>query len=225
MTGSKKVGPFKDRFRQACDDSPVVPEYGRGRQVSIAKRLKVTQEAVRKWFSGEAVPKPDKMRELAEYLEVDQAWLALGVTPEMGRDEQRKANRFASGAVQMVSGLILMEGGNVAWPGERDPRAKYVDLYAILRGTQIAMHVSAGREVSNGKYELIIPHEYQDVRCIGFIPAGVGRFHLLDLSTELIEEHKQRKGGGYAINVNRTGSEYHTGADQVPKFKAFGEIV
>ena len=99
MTGLAKAGPFKDRLRQACDDSAIIPEYGKGRQVAVAKRLGVTQEAVRKWFSGEAVPKSDKMRELADYLEVDEGWLALGLRPEMGRDDRRKANRQSSGAV------------------------------------------------------------------------------------------------------------------------------
>lgn len=225
MNPTTKAGLFKDRFLQACDDSPIVPEYGKGRQVAIAKRIGVTQEAVRKWFSGEAVPKPEKMRALAEYLEVDESWLALGIQAEMGRDERRKANRMSSGSVYMVTGLIMMEGGNVAWPGERDPRAKYVDIYAIMRGTQIALHVSTGRELSNGSFELIIPREYADVRCVGFIPAGVGKFHLIDLPNNLIEEHKQRKAGDFAVTVSRVGTEYHTGSDEWPRFKTFGEIL
>lgn len=216
---------FKDRFTQACNDSTIIPEYGKGRQVAIAKRLNVTQEAVRKWFTGEAVPRPEKMQELASYLEVDEAWLALGIKPEMGRDERRKANRMSSAAVYMVTGLVMMEGGNVAWPSERDPRSRYVDIYAIMRGVQVALHVCAGREVSNGSFELIIPREYQDVRCVGFISAGVGKFHLIDLPTELINAHKAKKSGEYAITVSRVGADYFAGSDKVNRFKVFGEIL
>lgn len=216
---------FKERFKQACDDSTIIPEYGKGRQVAIAKRLGVTQEAVRKWFTGESVPKSDKMRELAEYLEVDQGWLALGIEPEMGRDEKRKAGRMVSGSVLMVAGLIMMEGGNVAWPGDRDPRSQYVHMYAIMRGMQIALHVSTANETSNGNYELPIPHEYHDVRCVGFVASGAGKFHLIDIPTALIEEHKTRKSGNYAIVVNRVGNDYFAGADKVARFKVLGEIL
>lgn len=165
------------------------------------------------------------MRELAEYLEVDEAWLALGLTPEMNKDERRKANRMASGAVYIVTGMIMMDGGNVAWPGEKDPRREYVDIYAIMRGTQIAIHVSSGRELSNGSFELLIPREHHETKCIGFIPTGVGRFHLLNLSTKLIDTHKQRKAGDFAITIVRVGTRYHCGSDEVPRFRTFGEIV
>ena len=51
--GAWIVMDFAKRLTQACDESPIVPEHGRGRQVYLAKKLKVTQEAVRKWLVGE----------------------------------------------------------------------------------------------------------------------------------------------------------------------------
>jgi transcriptional regulator with XRE-family HTH domain len=224
MASKPKDGVFKDRLNQACDDSKVVPAYGKGRQVVIAKRLKVTQEAVRKWFAGEAMPKPGKMSELAEYLEVDEAWLALGITPEMGRDEKKKASRTSSGAVYIVTGMVMLDGGSVAWPGETDPRAEYVDIYAIMHGTQTALHVCNGREMPGGKFELIVPRQYRDVRCVGFIYAGGGRCHILDLQTTLIERRKQRKAGEYAITLDRAGSNYKCGTDDVPRLKSFTDL-
>ncbi len=215
---------FAQRFKQACDDSPIIPEHGRGRQVSIAKRLGVTQEAVRKWFSDEAKPRPDKMRELAEYLEVEEPWLALGIKPELDRNEKRRALNKLEGAVQLVAGLILLEGGTCAWPKPNDQRAPYTDLYVIMRGSQWALHVSLAREVSDAHYEIKIPREYRDVKVVAVLQDTPGRYNFLDLPVELIEKHKQRRAGDFVIAVSKIENKYHTGATQWPRFKTFSEL-
>lgn len=216
---------FAQRLTQACDDSKVVPEFGKGRQVSIARRMKVSQEAVRKWFTGEAVPKQDKMKELADFLEVDEAWLALGLKPELDRTEKLSKRRVVEGAVHMVAGMIMIEGGNVAFPSEKDPRREYIDLYAIMRGTQMALHVSVATELSAGRFEMVVPRNYADVRCIGFIPVAGGNFHLLELDIEKLEEHKKKKAGDWAIVVGRVEGRYYTGEDEWHRFKHIGDIL
>jgi hypothetical protein len=49
---------FYRRLKKICDESAMIPPYGHGRQVHIATKLKVSQEAVRKWFTGDARPRP-----------------------------------------------------------------------------------------------------------------------------------------------------------------------
>lgn len=73
---------FVARLKQACDESTLVPDVGRGRQQYIADRLQVGAEAVSKWFHGVAMPRPDKMAKLAELLETDQSWLTFGIAPD-----------------------------------------------------------------------------------------------------------------------------------------------
>lgn len=216
---------FKSRLIRACDDSPIVPPYGKGRQVAIAKRLGVTQEAVRKWFVGEALPRPDKMRELADYLEVDEPYLALGIKPDFDRHEKRRNLIAYNGAVHLVAGLIMLEGGNVAFPSDKDHRAAYVDLYAIMRGQQMAIHVSLAREVSEGSFELIVPHAYRDVRSIGVIQVDLGKFQFIDMPLPLIDKHKTRKSGDYLIGMGRHENKYLTGGDVWPRFKIFQQLV
>ena len=113
--------------------------------------------------------------------------------------------------------------GNVAWPGEKDPRARYVDVYAYARYAD--RHACQRRPgVSNGKYELTSPASTRT--CAASASSrGVGKFHLIDLPTALLDEHKQRKSGEFSISVSRVGNEYHTGADAWPRFRAFGEII
>lgn len=222
---AERDSTFSQRLSQACDDSPVIPEYGKGRQVAIAKRLSVTQEAVRKWFAGESVPRPDKMRDLAEYLEVDESWLALGLKPEIPRNERRRHRSALDGAVHLVAGLIMLEGGHCAFPSDKDPHAGRVDVYAIMRGTQMSIHVCLAREVSEGHYELIIPREHSDLRCIGVINVELGKYHFIELSESLIEKHKQRKAGDFAVSISRNGNQYVTGSHRWPRFKTFAELV
>lgn len=213
---------FSKRLAQACDDSQLIPPYGQGRQAFVAKRLKVTQEAVRKWFSGDSRPKPKKMQQLAALLEADEAWLALGVKPEMDRREKRAHGEQSEGAVFFLFGLCTMAGATCAFPQNSGDGP--VDFYAIYKGVQYPIHVSVARETSKNVHEFYLPKGYGEVRCIGVIPMSHTRFHLVHLKHTLVDAHAQRKSGGYALTVNRRGTEYHTGADQWPRFETMGDL-
>ncbi len=215
---------FTRRLAQACDESPNIPPHGHGRQVHIAKKLKVSQEAVRKWFVGEARPKVQLMRQLAALLEVDEAWLSLGIKPELDRKEKRAHSARSDGAVYMLFGLFSMAGGACAFPSQNDPRSEYIDFYAILNGVQFPIHVSVGRESSKGVHEFVVPKEYDDVRCVGVVPLGNTRFHLVDLQKTLVDRHKQRKSGSFAVTIHRVGSDYTTGADKWPRLESMGDL-
>lgn len=216
---------FKDRLNQACDESPLVPPHGKGRQLSISAAMEISQEAARKWFAGESKPRPEKMKQLAEYLKVELEWLALGIKPEEDRKQKRASARITEAAVMMVAGLIGMEGGIIAFPGERDPRADYVDMYAIMKGAQYAVYVSLGKDLGDGTYEFITPKNNQDVRTIGFIPEGVGRFTLIEMKEKQINDHKKTKAGENSIIISNIKGKFVIGDDEFIRFKTFGEII
>lgn len=207
---------FAGRLKQACDDHDQVPPYGHGRQAHIATRLKVSQEAVRKWFTGEAVPKREKIKAPADLLEVDEAWLALGVEPEIDRRQKRVHADRTDGAIYVMYGMFSLAGGHCAFPSEKDIRREFVDLYAILGGTQMAVHVCVGREISKDRFEFILPREFQDVRCIGFVHRGGMRFHAINLSYNGVAEHLEKKGGAYVLQVGRDAGTYKTGSTHWP---------
>ena len=99
---------FVARLKQACDESKLVPLPGQGRQQFIVDRLKVSPEAVSKWFNGVSMPHPARMADLAELLEVDHSWLHYGIKPEMDRKERREFTRELEGAVLLVQGSIAL---------------------------------------------------------------------------------------------------------------------
>jgi len=224
-TKDQSTKAFAKRLNQACDDSPDIPELGKGRQVVVASLMSVSQEAARKWFSGDAKPKGDKMSKLATLLRVDEAWLALGVKPELSKDAKRFAARAAEGAVLVVAGSIQLAGGNCAFPAEDDPRAEYVDIYAIVRGRKLDLHVCTAREIEPNVFELIVPRQYKDVRCIGYFPARSVMFNLIDLQPELIDKHKVGRAGDFSLTITRDDGRYITGTDEWPKLKGAGGII
>lgn len=210
---------FAKRLREACDGHPHIPAYGQGRQEWIRQKLGVSSEASRKYFAGLSRPKPDKMRVLAKILEVDEAWLSLGIVPDMSPAEKRERNAQADGAVNVVAGLIQLNSGHIAFPGDRDPRAEYVDMYAIMRGQQYAIHVSLAKQISPDVFKFTIPKEYEQCKVVGVVHVYQTRVHMVNLTEELITKHKSRKGGYFEVTVNKIGSDYHSGSDKWPRIQ------
>ena len=75
---------FAGRLDQACDKAGVpARNHGRLRWIrdGLARRFgeDITVESVRKWLAGEALPRPKKLKKLAELLGVDEGWLYSGL--------------------------------------------------------------------------------------------------------------------------------------------------
>ena len=66
---------FSRRLAQACSEASL-DEFGRG--MAIARALGVSSKAVSKWLNAEAIPRQDKMYELATFLRADALWLQHG---------------------------------------------------------------------------------------------------------------------------------------------------
>lgn len=216
---------FAVRLNQACDDSPDIPEYGKGRQTVLADKMGVSQEAVRKWLAGEATPKKDKVKALATILGVDEAWLALGIAPTLTARERKLAGRAVEGVVLIMAGAIQLAGGNCAFPTEDDPRSSYVDIYAIVKGIKVDINVSTAREIDDDTYEVVVPREFKDVRCFVYFTAVGVMFNIVEVPTQVIEKQKILKGGGYALIVRKNGNRYFAGEDELPKLKANGGLI
>lgn len=210
---------FHVRLKQACDDVSIIPEKGAGRQVWVAKKLHVSEEAVRKWFTGESRPRVDKMDALAALLNVDAAWLSLGVSPELSRVEQRAWTEKAEGLVYVLFGHITAQGGHCAFPSKTDPSRDVVDFYAIIRGQQLAVHVSVGREISKHTWLMPIPRKWQDVFVVGGVQTQDFVTEWLVMPHDMIDRFKSRKGGAHELAITKTGGQFLTGDEKWPMLK------
>lgn len=199
---------FGKRLVQAADGNPHVPAYNKGRLTWVASQLKerfdtyVSIETVRKWFEGEVKARPDKLKLLAELLEVDESWLSLGVQPDLQPREQKLRNATADGLVNVLAGFIQMAGGHPAFPEPDDRRAQrhHIDLYAVIKGAQYAFHVSLAKQ--DGKdLRFTVPTNHEDVMVIGGVPTDGPGVKFFEMPTDWIEATGIRKGGAIEIPV------------------------
>lgn len=179
---------FAARLTQACDGHPHVPAKHNGRltwiQRELQKRfaLKVSIETVRKWFAGEAKPRPNKLERLAQILEIDTAWLSLGIDPSLLPRERKMRSAMVDGAVNVVAGLIQMDGGTPAFP---EAEGKNVDLHAIIKGAKYDLHVCLG-ECKGKSIRFAVPVKYADLLILGIIRRGF-TIEILEINADLIE--------------------------------------
>lgn len=185
---------FARRLSSASDNNPNVPALHFGRLVWVKAQLKsrfdidVSKETVRKWYWGEAKPRDEKLRAIAQILEVDEAWLSLGIAPDLAPREQKKRVAEASGAVLLLAGLIQMAGGHPAFPDEDDDAAArdHIDLYAIIRGAQYRFHVTLAQQLENGDLRFNVPSNHEGAFQVGVIPEGEFGVRLVELQPEII---------------------------------------
>ncbi|MDM3533610.1 helix-turn-helix domain-containing protein [Serratia marcescens] len=76
----KERKEFSRRLARACDRAGMELH---GRQVEIARALRLTPKAVSKWFNAEAIPRRGKMAELADYIGTSVMYL-IGESDEDG---------------------------------------------------------------------------------------------------------------------------------------------
>lgn len=211
---------FAARLAQACDAHQIVPPLHSGRLTWIQRQLKthynepVSVETVRKWFAGEAKPRADKLSKLAQLLEVDEAWLSLGVAHDITPRERVVRNAMADGVVNVIAGLIQMDGGLPAFPEENDEeaKAKNIDLHAIIRGGKFDIHVSMGEREGN-QLRFQVPSKNESLVVLGVLRNGFA-FEVYDISRELIATG-HRKGVAVEVLVDPTDDRLH----QIESFK------
>lgn len=194
------IEAFGKRLNAAADSNPNVPPMNYGRlgwmQEQMEKRgIKVTRASVSRWFLAEVMPMPDKIEAMAEILGTDYAWLVNGEGGSTPR-EKRMRNALASGVVNLVAGLIQMDGGTVAFPDEDDNQAKRdrIDIYAIIRGARYSFHVAAGEPTEGGGYTFVAP-KAEGVVVLGLVPRKGFSFDLFEITPDVIAQGKFFRGG------------------------------
>ena len=167
---------FAKRLTQAVEDNPDVPARNYGRLSWFQNRLRAdfeitaSQESIRRWFSGEIKPRPDKVKALADLLQVDEMWLSLGHAPSLKPMEQRLRNAEAAAVVLLAAGFIKICDERPAFPVEDDQRAtkEHIDLYAVIRGAQYAFKVSLG-EAKVDQVTFSVPGRYDSAFQLGVV--------------------------------------------------------
>ncbi|QQA44033.1 hypothetical protein [Pelagovum pacificum] len=197
---------FGYRLRLAVESHPDSPEMVQGRQKWLKNRLleearvDVSSNTINKWYRGLARPRYGKLHAIAELLQVDESWLALGRRPLDNQTDLPADAGSASGPVLLLAGMIELLGGKVTFPkpGEGRPH-----IYANLGDSHggIVICNSMGRD---DETSFIVAEPVGDNRIIGLIEVdeaatGTASYSLFDL-TDL---PRQRFGGFSAVGFKR----------------------
>jgi len=205
---------FAERMEQACSAHPVCPPLHRGRLRWIADemrgkfKLSITTETVRKWTYGEARPRDQKLMALAQLLNVDPTWLRHGVDSELDPREKRARNAVADAAVNIVTGLIQMDGGVPAFPTGPDADSA-IDLYAIIKGMKYNLHVTAGDIRNEDEVVFTFPSSLDGAFVLGLIREDGFTFRVTEVPADLIQSRGQNRGGSTTLVMTATEIEPH----------------
>ncbi len=201
---------FAKRLTSACDANPHCPPLHKGRLTWIKTELKrrfrqeVSVETARKWFAGEAKPRQEKVAMLAELLMVDVSWLSLGIDKGLAPREMRAHSREIDGAVNVLAGLIEMDGGHAAFASDADHK-RGIDIHAIIKGAKYDFHVAMQED---GLFR--VQANLSEVVVLGLIKKGF-RIEVVEIPDDVIATSDHRGG---MIEVKAT----HRGLRKIESF-------
>lgn len=216
---SKTHLQFAKRLNEACDGNVIIPEHGKGRQVSIANKLNISQEAVRRYFEGNSRPKPGNMTRLASILNVDEGWLALGIEPTMSNREKKEYVKNIDASIYMVNALFSSNGYNCAFNEDLDSG---VDFFAIRKGIQISVAVTTclneiGSE--HGAKSIPVKSTFENhINIVVVTTSKVNRDYLV-IDSDMMNNKGEQRTGSYELNITYENNSYFCQGEEITKLE------
>lgn len=157
---------------------------------------------------------------VAKALEVDEAWLSLGIKPDVTPREKNKRNATAAGAVNLVAAHIQLAGGNIAFP---DDEADEEDIFAIVRGKRHTVSVRLGTK--DPHFKITVPGSAETGTTIVVLPTDAPSvYEFVRVPGELIKKYGKQKGGYVEVEIDRVNSNFSIGEDKLPLIVSFSDL-
>lgn len=229
--GRIKDPDFAKRIERAMDVHPEIPPPGHGRLKwfvqAFATRYDVTltPETIRKWLRGISFPRLERRKQLADILGMGEGWLITGDGAPVDAKERRLRNAEVDGAVNVIAGLIQMDGGYPAFPGTtaRDTAREGVDLYAVIRGAHYAFNIATAVPVEDGEWKVLVPTKRTELLVLAVIRTGSLGVDVIELDDEAIVTHGRFSAGAVSVPLRREGGVYLVGDLAMKQVKSFSE--
>lgn len=230
--GRVKDPDFARRIQRVMDSNPDIPPPNYGRLPWFVRAFDnkfgviVTPETVRKWIEGISVPRMENRKMLAEILGVDEGWLVAGGDVSVDRKERRLRNAEVDGAVNLVAGLIQMDGGNPAFPGgsPRNTARDGVDLYAVIRGAHYAFNVTTAIPTDDEQWRIPVPLAREDLMVLAIVRTGSFAFDILEIDEDAIA-HGAFASGAVVVPARKEGGVYMAGDVALKQVRSFAERI
>ena len=211
---------FASRLLEACNISDEIPDYGKGQQTSIAARLNVSQEAVRKWLAGETVPRAELSKRLAELLGVKHSWLMLGTAHGEIEVDIKLARRHKA-CVYAVMAYVVGAGKGATFSGDD----AVDDITLIDGGRLLRVSVEMADRPSKGVYEVKFSESQKNA---GVTVAVVAEYQsrrsaamdALEITEEIWKKYGKISGRECVLRFEKSarGNNYWVGGTKIRKF-------
>lgn len=215
---------FAARLEQALEVHPHSPK-GYGKQKWLLDRLaeknvRLSAEAVSRWFRGVAKPHGKVMPKVAQVLDVDVAWLSLGIVPDSDQKTAKARNLQLSGVVNVLAGAIQLEGGSCAFS---DDAESVVDIFAIIKGKQFSIHAALAKPAGkDGDFTIVVPAAFEAVTVFGaFLTTIFSHIDFINIPNSLIKSAGRRRGGFIELAVQKDGRSFMIGRQKISSIRTF----
>jgi len=214
------MSSFQNRLNEACSVSPEVPRFGKGQQTYIARELGCSQEAVRKWFSGESIPRAKMGQKLAKFLDVSYAWLVMGAT--YGEvDVAIKQAKNHDAAVYAAVAYSIVRGAGVSICGDEH----CADMIVINNGSMTHVSARGAVETNEKNVFLVTFRKIQIKECTTvavfneITKDGVVKSTYLEIAKELWQRDCVNVVGNEAtLTFSRKGNSYEAAGVKLNNF-------
>jgi transcriptional regulator with XRE-family HTH domain len=213
---------FSDRLKQACNLRPELPRKGAGLHAWLKNKMGVSHETISKWFSGEARPRPARMKELANVLGVNEAWLAVG-SPLITSGEQKALEARQAGIENIFMGLMKLNGAHCAAPDETESESSKTSFYAIREGVLTRYAVLLAEE-HGYSFVCKVPINYHSATVVASICTESSTVMFYKIPHGLIETFGKHMGGYIRLDMlinKEKDSSINIGEAEIAKMNDF----
>lgn len=220
---------FVRRLETACENHAHCPnDYGKQKwireQIQKKHGVRFSPEAVSKWFLGTSRPTIKTMALLASILEVDEAWLTLGKTPDITPTEKKRHTLWSDGSVNLLAGMIMLNGGQIAFNEDEEQE---VDFFSIIHGKHYSIKAAAGIQ-QDDKVLFVLPKNPDRLLNLGII--GSDTFtgvNVIKLPTDIIHKYGRRRGTHTELVVDRGApgvAGFSVGGQKLPIVRSLSDF-
>lgn len=217
---------FLRRLEIACENNAHCPnDYGKQKwireQIEIKHKQRFSAEAVSKWFGGASRPTVKTMGLLASALEVDEAWLSLGKTPDFTATEKKRHTLWSDGSVNLLAGMIMLNGGQIAFNEDEEQE---MDFFSIIHGKHYSIKAAAGIQ-QDDKVLFVLPKNTDRLLNLGIIGSDTfSGVNVIKLPNDIIQKYGRRRGTHTELLVDRSAPGFSIGGHMLPIIRSLNDF-
>lgn len=156
-------------------------------------------------LTGESRPRPVLMKKLAGFLGIGEAWLALGVKPDLGGHRQWKYSRHAEAAAYLAFGLFMANGFSCVFAEDHPD----VDFFATKDGQRTPVSVTISQSKGRAGHVIPVKLTYGQLFNVAVILTGKCSFDVIVMDHDGVTQHGDRPGDYINVTVTK-GIGYST---------------